>query len=174
MKKNIILFIIFITLFTGCNLNEEKNTLAKCEVFDCINKIEPENSVEEINEIMGFNGVVTDEKYKIYYWELSDDDGIQVAYYSSDKSQIKLKYDRDVLENKKVNLTKLEELKEDLKKGVKITYDDLTKYFKTNGTLVGKSSIYKKYTWVDEDGNYSTATIDNKTNRCTLLTGKID
>lgn len=174
MKKTLIIFIVFITLLTGCNSDSDKNTLAKCEVFDCINKIEPENTVKEINEIIGFDGEVTDEKYKIYYWELSDDEGVQVAYYSSDKSQIKLKYDKDVLEDKKVNVSKLEELKEELKKGVKITYDDLVKQFKTKGTLVGKSSITKKYTWVDDEGSYATATIDNKTNRCTVLNGKID
>ena len=176
MKKKLLSAIILTTLIfisTGCNNKDIVNPKAKCKIFECINKIEPENTIKEINEIIGFNGEITDEKYKIYQWELSDDEVIQVAYYSSDTSQIKIKYDRNELRNKKVDLSDFENIKENLKKGVKISYTDLTKKFKSKGTLVAKSSLTKKYTWVSENGSYITATIDNKNDRCTAIIGKI-
>ena len=177
MKKKLLTGIVLATLLiisSGCNKNNDNiNTKAKCKIFECINKIEPENTPDEINKIIGFKGEITDEKYKIYQWILSDDEYVQVAYYSSDTSQIKIKYNKDDLINKKVDLSDFENIKEDLKKGVKITYNDLTKMFKSEGTLVGKSKMSKKYTWVSENGSYLTATIDNKNERCTLLTGKV-
>lgn len=177
MKKNIynILLILILSFFiVGCDSKEEiLNKNANCKLFDCINKIEPENTVDEINDIVGFKGENTDKKYKIYNWKISDTESIQVAYYSSEKSQIKLKYNKKDLINTKVNFSKYEKLKEDLKKGVKITYSDLTKLFKSNGTLTGKSSMTKKYTWVSKNGSYLTATIDNTNERCTNLSGKV-
>ena len=173
-KKISIIFIVIILLLTGCNSNNnEVKIKANCKVFDCLNKIEPENTVDEINEIIGFDGDVTDEKYKIYNWQLNETDSIQVAYYSSDKSQIKIKYDKEKIKNKKVDFSNYEKIKEDLKKGVKYTYNDLTKKFKTKGKLTGKSSISKKYTWVSDNGSYLTATISNNDNRCISLIGKI-
>lgn len=166
--------IIMLSIFlTGCNTEKETNKKANCKIFDCINKIEPEDTVDEINEIFGFKGELIDKKYKIYEWQLNDDENIQVAYYSSDKSQIKLKYNRSDLKNKKVDFSNYENFKDDLKKGVKITYNDLVKSFKTKGTLVAKSSISKKYTWVSKNGSYLTATISNSNDRCTVLIGKV-
>ena len=93
MKKNIyniLLILIFSFFIVGCDSKEEiLNKNANCKLFDCINKIEPENTVDEINDIVGFKGENTDKKYKIYNWKISDTESIQVAYYSSEKSQIK-------------------------------------------------------------------------------------
>ena len=174
-KISIIIIVILTTfLLTSCNSNNKENSKkTNCKIFNCINKITPENTIDEINEIIGFKGELTDEKYKIYNWQLNDKESIQVAYYSSDKSQIKIKYDKNDLKDKKVDFSNYEKIKEDLKKGVKITYKDLTKNFKTKGTLTAKSSISKKYTWVSENGSYLTATISNNNDRCISLTGKI-
>lgn len=170
----IFIALICVFLVVGCKSNDnEKIVKSNCTIFDCINKIEPENQVKEINEIIGFKGETKDKKYKIYEWKLSDKESIQVAYYSSDKSQIKIKYNKKDLINTKVNFSDYEKIKEDLKKGVKISYKDLTKKFKSKGTLVGKSSISKKYTWVSKNGSYLTATISNANERCTLITGKV-
>ena len=47
------------------------NTKGNCTAVECINKINPENTVEQINNIIGFEGELIDEKHNIYYWELS-------------------------------------------------------------------------------------------------------
>ena len=175
MNKKILVInlLFFLIIVTGCNKESIVKNDSNCKIFDCINQIEPENTVDQINEIIGFKGDLIDKKYKIYNWSLSDKESIQIAYYSSDKSQIKIKYNRKDLADKKVNFSKHEQIKENLKKGVKITYDDLKKYFKTNGTMVAKSSMSKKYAWVSENGSYLIATINTNNNRCTLLTGKV-
>lgn len=176
MKKKItiVITIIIIGLLAGCNSNNEKIKIkTNCKIFDCLNKIKPENTIEEINKIIGFDGELTDEKYKIYNWQLNEKESIQVAYYSSDKAQIKIKYDKDDLKDKKVDFSKYEKIRDNLKKGVKYTYEDLVKEFKTKGKLTAKSSITKKYTWVSENGSYLTATISNENNRCTALIGKV-
>lgn len=99
MKKIIFGFIcsaLTLSLFTGCGDKElektdnnenktEEKTNGKCTAVECIKQINVENTVEEINNIIGINGELIDEKYNKYYWKLSENVGIEVAYYSSTK-----------------------------------------------------------------------------------------
>lgn len=183
MKKKILGFVcgvIILGTLTGCGNNttnggvnnKNKTSKGNCTAVECIKKIDPENTVEQINNIIGFDGELTDEKYQKYYWKLSEDTGVEVTYYSSAKGTIKIDYDREALANKKVDFSRYSELKEKINNG--ITYDDFISYIgNVDGTIIEKSSYSTKYVWVSSDGGYLNGTFSNSTGKCTLATGMI-
>ena len=186
MKKIIFGFIcsaLTLSLFTGCGNKElektdnnenktEEKTNGKCTAVECIKQINVENTVEEINNIIGINGELTDEKYNKYYWKLSENVGIEVAYYSSTKGTIKLDIDKSKITIKNVDFSKYNELKDKVKSG--ITYDEFKTYLgNIDGVIVEKSSYSTKYTWASENGSYINGTFSNSSNKCTLLSGVV-
>ncbi len=150
---------------------EEKDELkAKCSALECIKKIEPTNTVEEVNKIVGVDGVLTDEKYNFYEYDLGDDEKITLKYYSGTKATIVADYDEDELANKKVDLSKLQELKSKVSSG--ITYDDFKKEIGgVDGTLIEKSDTSNRYIWVSKKGGNVKATFRVSDNMCSFFTG---
>lgn len=180
MKKKIlglICGILLMGLVTGCGnndsgLNDDNvNKKGNCVPIECIKKINPEHTVEQINEIMGFTGELVDEKYNKYYWGITEDTGVEVSYYSSSKGQIEIDYDRDSLANNKVNFSKYEELKPKIKEG--ISYKYFISYIgNVEGTIIEKSSSSTKYVWVDKNGGYLQGTFSNNSGNCTFVSGR--
>lgn len=154
------------------NNNEKVETKGNCSVTECVSKIKIESTVEEINEIIGFEGELIDEKYDIYYWEFSEDAGIKVAYYNSPRGTITADIDRDALANKKVDFSRYDELQPKIKEG--ITYDEFITYIgNVDGVVTEKSSLSTKYTWVDSEGSYVAASFSNSSSKCTFASGWI-
>ena len=98
MKKSkllVVTFMCMLSLFlvTGCaskttkdevkkdDTKETSKLKAKCSALECIKKIEPENTVEEVNEIVGVEGKLTSEEYNIYEYDLGNDEKITLKYY---------------------------------------------------------------------------------------------
>lgn len=185
MKKKIyrVLFaIVLVGFLTGCGNNStsndnsndklEEKISGNCTAVECIKQIEPENTVEEINKIIGIDGELTSEKYNIYYWKISDNTGVKVAYYSSEKGNISIDYDSNSLANDKIDFSKYDELKSKVNSG--ISYNDFISYIgNVHGTLIEKTSSSMQYVWVSKDGSYLKGTFSNRTGNCTVVTGRI-
>lgn len=189
MKKSKLALTIFLCtlclfLATGCgkkieprddnSKNEKENALkANCSALECIKKIEPENTVEEVNKIVGVEGKLTDEKYNIYEYDLGNDETITLKYYSGTKATIVASYDKNSLANKNVNLSDLQELKSKVNSG--ITYDEFKNEIgSVDGTLIEKSDSSKKYIWVSKKGGNVTGSFRNRDNKCSFFTGFAD
>lgn len=182
MKKKIcglIIGLLLVVTLTGCGNNSSsdstganKNTKGNCNAIECIKKIKPENTVEEINSIIGFDGELTDEKYNKYYWKLSEETGVEVTYYSGKTGTISIDFDRDSLANSKVDFSRYDELQPKIKEG--ISYNDFISYIgNVEGTVIEKSSISTKYVWVSSDGSYLNGSFSNSSGKCTFATGRI-
>lgn len=181
MKKIGILFMsILCLILTGCGNNGEATNSnggnteiikGNCTAFECIKQIEISNSLEEINNIIGFEGELVDEAKNKYYWEISENTGVEVIFYSGNKLNAKIVYDRDSLANKKVDFSRYEELKSKINDG--ITYDEFITYIgNVDGILIEKGSSTSKYIWVADEDRYLNATF-NKENKCTFASGRI-
>lgn len=188
MKNKIIVgFLSIILLFalTGCGINKtstetqinqisKENKKTNCTVLECIKKLKTENTVEEINKVVGFEGKLTDETYNKYTWTFSDDEALTATYYSPDKATIEATYDRDSLKNKKVDFSKYDEIQSALKSSSSLTYDEFKeKLGNVDGHLISISSSSNKYIWVNKNGEYLTGTFSNTTNKCTFVIGRI-
>lgn len=191
MKKcklllSLLSFALVITLVTGCDKTSDdsnnskskgetaeksKNSVkTKCEFYKCIDEIKPENTVEEVNKIIGIEGVLTDEEYNFYEYDFGDDKKITLKFYSSDKSTIVVDYNKKDLKNNKVTLENLSDLKSRINDG--ITYEDFKKEVGgVDGTLIEKSTLSDKYVWVTKNEGYVTASFSNSKGTCTFFSG---
>lgn len=179
----VVLSVLVIIGLTACGdkaSNSENNVYSSEDnskvysAIECMKKIEPQNTVEEINKIVGFEGELIDEEYNKYYWEFSENLRIEVTYFSGKNGNVALEIDDEELKNKKVDLSKYEEVKKRLNSG--ITYDEVKELFGgETGTLIKKNAIGETYTytWVDEKGGNIDGTFNNKDNKCFSLMGSI-
>lgn len=186
MKKKILLGLLSLVLVftvTGCFASKKtvtgqatvkKEIKGNCRALDCVKKLKPENKVEDINKVIGFEGKLTDEKNKIYTWEIAKDEKVTASYYSSDKATIEATYDKDELKNNKINFGKYDEIQSALKSGSSLTYDEFCKKVNGNGVLYSVSTYSKKYVWVNKNGEYLTGTFSTSTNKCTFVIGRIN
>lgn len=182
MKKGLIynaLLIILLMLMTGCGSTSEEakenplyQTKGKCPAIECIKQIQPEHTVKEINDIIGFEGELTDEKYHKYYWKLSDTSGVEVSYYLGNKGTIRIDLDRNLLGNNDITFSRYEELQPKVKDG--INYSEFISYIgNVNGTIIEKDEKSTKYLWVSQNGSYITGSFSNSTQKCTFISGMI-
>lgn len=186
MKKSKLLIAVLLCVFsvflvTGCDSKKENNNnnskteektkiKAKCSATECIKKIEPTNTVEEVNKIIGVDGVLSDEKYNFYEYDLGNDEKITLKFYSSDKSTIVATFDENDVANKKVNLSKLQDLKAKVNSG--ITYDNFKKELgDVDGTLIEKSDSSNRYLWKSTKGGNVKASFRTRDNMCTFFSG---
>lgn len=172
MKKYIITFMCMF-LLCGCTTTKNEDTLkskGNCNAIECMNQIDITNTVDEISEIIGFDGELTDEKYNKYYWELSDDTSLEVSYYSETKANIKIDIPKDSIKSNKVSFDKYDEMKQLLNDGDSFTYDMMVSMIGANGTLVEKGPVTKKYMWVNSEGGYLNASFSQNSGKCTFIT----
>ena len=184
MKNKILiglLAIILIFTLTGCfnksttsnNAASQKQIKGNCVALECIKKLSPENTVEDINKVIGFEGKLTDEKNKIYVWKIASDEKITASYYSSDKATIEASYNKDEIKNDKVDFSKYEEIQSALKSSTSLTYDEFCSKVNAQGILYKISSYSNQYVWVNKNGEYLTGTFSKSTNKCTFVIGRI-
>lgn len=166
---NSIMAFCAICLTTGCsqeNLEEEKKEEVKgnCTVVECLQKIEVSNTVEEINEIIGFEP--TESEYSgDKTWKLDSKNWITLK--STGTSVIlQATIDKESIKDEKITLPSQKELQELLNKG--ITYEQLVEKIGGEGTLSSKTKESVGYLWADKNGQRLGATINNKTKKCTV------
>lgn len=177
MKKVIKIFsLIGISLvLAGCDsvlsntTDTSKNMAGNCNYLDCINKISETASVEDINNIIGIDGQLTDKQYNKYEWSFNEEISLYATYYSNGNPTITIDYyDEDIM-NKKVDLSDLDTLKTKVKAGM--TYHEFKQHLgNVEGTLIEKSKYTKKYIWMDNSGGYVKGTFNSK-NECTYFSG---
>ena len=171
-------------LATGCSSKKLDSTKGKdeepakeekkgnCTIVECMKSIEITNSVEDIDNIIGFKGEPISEGSTTYVWRFTDT--TKIEYKPSDgQGSISATIDRNTIKDKKVDFSKYSEIKELLNNGTSLTYDEFKeKVGGVEGTVVGKSSLSKRYTWVNAQGGYLTASFSEKTGKCTIVTGR--
>lgn len=177
----IILAILVATQFGGNGENNQTDNTsisekvnAKQDVFETIKLIEPENSIEEINEIIGFEGQCTNKENKVYKWELTQDTSVKVQYSDEDSATIEISFPSKSIANEEVDFSKFNEVKDAMSTKSSITYDEIVEKFGgVQGTLKYKSKENVKYEWDRPDGSYLTCTFNSSTMKCTFANGKV-
>lgn len=176
LKKNFIWAMISLCAlgcFTGCTntsddeVEEKKEeTKGNCVVTECIKQIEPLNSVEEINDIIGFEGTkseYSDERT----WKLDSNNWITLKF-AGDSPILQATIDKETLKNENIKLPASSELQEMLNNG-SFTYEELvSKLDGIEGTLSSKTTGSVSYIWVDKNKRVLSATFNNESGKCTI------
>lgn len=181
MKRRILVSLLIVGLFllTACGSNTNKQNTSKkpekgnCTALECIKKLTIDNSVDDINKVIGFKGKLTDEKENKYEWEIGKNDKIIATYSTGDKATIEAKYSVDDIKNKKIDFSNYSEIQGLLKDGTSITYEDFNKKVNGEGYLYYISPSNTKYVWVNGEGEYLNGNFSNSTKKCTFVTGRI-
>lgn len=161
-----------VCLITGCSekkleekpSEKQEEVKGNCVVTECIKKIEVSNTKEEINEIIGFEGE-TSEFSGETTWKLDSKNWITLKP-GNDSNIVQATIDKESLKDEKVTLPTQKELQELLNKG--ITYKELVEKIGAEGTLDSKTSSSVGYIWANKSGMRLSATINNKSGKCTI------
>lgn len=176
LKKNLIWSMISlcaIGCFTGCTSDnaevedkKEEETKGNCVVTECIKQLEPANSVEEINDIVGFEGTKSDYSDE-RTWKLDSKNWITLKY-AGDSPILQATIDKESIKNENIKLPKSSELQEMLNNG-SFTYEELVaKLDGIEGTLSSKTTGSVGYIWVDKSNRVLSATFNNESGKCTI------
>lgn len=153
--------------------NSTESSKEDLKVFEYMDKIKPENTVEEINSIIGSDGELVDEKYNKYTWKITDDTTLTATYYSAKTATITIDIDDDLLKDDKTDLSDSSNLKSEINSANGVKYEDMVSKFGTNGYMVEKRSSGTSYMWVNKDGGYIKANFSNGSGKCTSFFGRV-
>lgn len=159
--------------------NQEKTDTvkSKCSYYKCLSKMSRDNTIEELNEIVGFDAkkvedttnTTTPEKYE---YDFGGDKKITVTMstYSQGILSIKIEYNKKELKNSKVTLDNLSDMESRINEGV--SYEEFKNAVGgVDGTLIEIGS-WNKYLWVAEDGSSNiTASFDSEDGELKFFNG---
>ena len=188
MKKKLFVGVICLLMlftFTGCGSKKgdvntkngkgevKEKIKGNCTVFECIKTIEPTDTLEQVNEKMGFDGSLDkdEESYKIYKWEVTKDTSVEVNFPNSGKSTIKINFDEKAIANDKLDLSQFDEMKSIINKG-EMTLEKFNEMVgNVEGTLIEKSAYSVKYEWYKSSSDYLKGSFSTTSNKCTFVSG---
>lgn len=176
-KKILFIFIgaFMILGLVGCGSNTSGDSTTakvdskgKCDVFECIKIIDSNDNYSQVVSKVGFEGELKSENH--YYWELSEDTGLEVYFYDSGNT-IGIDYPNKLI-TKKANFSKWDEIKSKVDSKEGITYNELVSLVGgIEGTLDRKYGDSLTYKWVDNDGGYLSASFNSKDMKCSFVNG---
>lgn len=179
MNKKILIIIVVVCLiiaigigiiwYTSRGKNNTKSDVAYIQKF---NTIELTDTLQQVNQKIGFEGTLRNASLGAYSWNFSDNTGIEV-YFNSSTNQIsdtKLLYATEDIINSAVKIPNLTLLQSKIDKG--ISYEEIKKECgNVDGVLIRKSPTSSEYRWQKEVGKYLNATF-NSQNVCTAFNGR--
>jgi len=146
------------------NTSEGTEKKGNYDVIEAIKHIEVTNTIEEINEILGFEGE-TSEFSGDCTWKIDSKNWITLKKVA-DSQILQATIDKESIKNDNVTLPSQKELQELLNKG--ITYKELVEKLGAEGTLTSKTGTSVGYIWADKNGQRLGATINNESGKCTV------
>lgn len=177
MKKIILTILIcgaMVLGMAGCTEQKEKEndvqekSKGNCEAEECIKLIEPEMKLEEMNNIIGFEGEKKGDS-DTYIWQLTPKTKIEVEY-KNDSAAIKATMDKNKLNNKDLNASIFYAIQNDIRSGITYTYEEMVEKFEgIEGYLENKSSTSKMYMWVKDGQTFRATFSDSLDGRCSIV-----
>lgn len=180
MKKLLTILLcgtIILGAATGCTEQKEdtkkdtevqEKSKGKCEVQECMGLINPDMKLEEVNEVIGFEGV-KDESEESYTWQLTSKTKIEIEYKDG-KGSISATYDKDQIKNDKLKISICYEIVNNIKKQ-NYTYEEMVEKLEgIEGNLRSYTPTSKMYSWVNKDGQTFLATFSKTNNwKCSIV-----
>lgn len=147
---------------------EEEVIDANCTATECLAKIEVDDSVEKITEVIGVEPEV-DETSGTAKWKLGKKESI--AREKSGSSYIlQATVNKERIASSDLDFSIFTDLKKELESGESFTYDELVQRLGgVAGTLAGKTSTSKRYIWVDNHDQTFSATFSDKNGQCSII-----
>ncbi len=167
-----IIFLCVLCIVTGCaeeKLEEKpkEDVKGNCTIVECMKKIEATNTMEEINDIIGFESSTDAMIGSDPIWKFDSKNWISFKTSSKDDVTIQATIDKESIKNDNIKLPLSSDLQKDLNNG-SFTYEELVEKIGGDGTLTSISKGSLSYTWVDKNGQRLGATFNNESGKCTV------
>lgn len=182
MKNNInklLVAVVFGLSITGCakpnndfaNEESKDEVRGNCEVRECIKELKTSNSIEEINDVIGFEAEKS-EYSESYKWQLSEKNWITLDNTGTSPI-LQATIDKSMVKNENNDFSVYQDIKKLLDSGKSLTYKEMVeKLGGVEGTLAGRTSTSDRYIWVDKNEQTFSATFSisgkNK-GKCTII-----
>ena len=155
--------------------SQEETTKGKCKIFDCMKKLNAKMTLEEVNEVIGFEGEKKSEtdSYTVYNWDITEETGISVQFHTKyGTSTITANYPNSMVKGK-ADFSRWDEIKKRLNDTKnRLTYSEFVEMVGgVEGTIDKISDSSTTYKWLNADGGYLSGYF-NKDNECTMATGR--
>lgn len=140
------------------------------DVEECMKRIEPTMKLEEINEIIGFEGEKKGET-DTYIWQLTDKTKIEVEYKNG-LGTITATMDKDKIKNDNFKLSICYGIQNSLRSGTSFTYEEMVEKLEgIEGHLATKAPTFKRYIWVNKDKQtFGASFSDTLGGKCSITT----
>ena len=149
------------------NDNVQEESKGKCEAEECIKLIEPTMSVEEVNEIIGLDGVKKDGQ-EVYVWQLTEKSKIEVEY-NDGLGTITATMDKSKIKNDQLKLSICYNIVNNIKTTT-YTYEEMVEKLEgVEGYLATKAPTFKRYIWVKDNQTFSASFSDNLDGKCSIV-----
>lgn len=154
--------------------SQEEKIKGKCTVFECMKQLNAKMTLEEVTEVMGFEGEKKSEtdSYTVYNWDISEKTGISVQFHTKyGTSTITANYPNSMASNK-ADFSKWSEIKAKLNTKESLTYDEFVEMVGgVEGTISKITDSDTSYSWYNSEGGYLSAYF-NKDGKCKMATGR--
>ncbi len=169
---SLVAFLCAIGFATGCSMNQteektkEEEVKGNCTITECMKQIKASNTIEEINEIIGFESTTDAMIGSDPIWKFDSKNWITFKTYGEDVT-IQATIDKETIKDENVTLPTKTELQELLNKD-SFTYEEFVEKVGAEGTLESISASSISYVWADQTGQRLGATFNNKSKKCTV------
>lgn len=167
MKKLLTILLcgfLILGLTTGCteekedsnsdNTTEEKSK-GNCEVKECMTLLTTDMNLEEINEVIGFEGEL-DESSGKYIWQLTTKTKVE-AEIQDKTTSLKATYDKEQLKDENIKYSVCLNIANNINQE-NYTYEEMVEIIGVEGNLESNTSTSKMYSWIDKEGRTFRAT----------------
>lgn len=172
MLSGSVIFFCALCLTAGCT--EEKideklkeEVKGNCTIVECMKKIEATNTMEEMNDIIGFESTTDATIGSDPIWKFDSKNWISYKTYGNDNITIQATIDKESIKDDKIKLPSSSDLQKNLNNG-SFTYEELAEKVGGEGTLTSISKGSLSYTWVDKSGQKLGATFNKESGKCTV------
>lgn len=146
-----------------------------CKILECMEQLNGNMSMAEINSVIGFEGELKSETdlYKTYVWQLSEKTSIEAMISQNyGTASIEANYPTE-LRPTGADFSRWDEIQSKLKNGDKFTYDEFVDLVGgVQGVLDKVDSSRRTYHWYNSEGGYLFAFFDLDDGYCTLASGR--
>lgn len=172
MKMRYVIIVVLLEiLLCGCSKENIMIGNETCSINECMEMIDVQNSVSDINSIIGVDGELIDVGYNEYCWEVYDGALIYVKYNDLNVGEIKAEIDDELIINKDLNFKNINEIETLVNENL-LDYQKLVNILgNVEGILIEKKTDELTYKWVGKDNKYLSATFSRDTGKCIMLTG---
>ena len=145
-------------------------------VFEAIQKLEPTDTLEVMNEKMGFEAKdITSEGsngWKKYEWEITEDTSLQATIFETSKTaSFTAEFPDEMIANDKADFSNVKDFKSKINSTEGLKYEDFVNTIGCEGTVEKRDSNSIGYTWVNSDKGVLHASFYLESGKCSIYNG---